>query len=59
MIIHTTAAGQISVETNGKRLVGPINQRLTYDIWAIWLGNKPISDDLKRTILDRILALAR
>ena len=33
--------------------------RLEHDIWDIWLGRKPISDDLKHHLVERIDALER
>jgi hypothetical protein len=57
--IRTTGAGQIIVETHGRKRMGPTNQRLAHDIWDIWLGAKPISSDLKKGMLDRIDTLGR
>lgn len=57
--IATTAEGQISVEAHGQKRTGPTNARLTHDIWDIWLGQKPISAGLRKTILDRIDTLGR
>jgi hypothetical protein len=57
--IRTTASGQVIVETHGRKRVGPTNQRLAHDIWDIWLGQKPISSDLKKGMLDRIDTLGR
>jgi tetratricopeptide (TPR) repeat protein len=59
VIIRTTADGQLSVESKGKNRVGPKSLRLSHDVWDIWLGNKPISADLKRSIVDRIDTLGR
>lgn len=59
LMIRTTGSGQVVVEANGKKKVGPTNVRLAHDIWDIWLGQKPISADLKRGMLDRIDTLGR
>lgn len=59
LLIATTTAGEISVTAHGQRHVGPTNQRLAHDIWDIWLGDKPISSDLKKSIVDRIDTLGR
>lgn len=59
LMIRTTGTGQVIVEANGKRKVGPTNARLAHDIWDIWLGQKPISSDLKKGMLDRIDTLGR
>jgi tetratricopeptide (TPR) repeat protein len=59
LTIRTTAQGQVIVEARGQKKFGPTNARLTHDIWDIWLGQKPISADLKRGMLDRIDTLGR
>jgi hypothetical protein len=59
VIIRTTPAGQVIVEAHGQKRQGPTNSRLAHDIWDIWLGIKPISDDLKKTLVDRIETLGR
>ena len=51
--------GQVIVEAHGQKKVGPTNARLAHDIWDIWLGQKPISADLKKGMLDRIDTLGR
>ena len=57
--IRTTGAGQVIVEAHGQKKLGPTNARLAHDIWDIWLGQKPISSDLKKGMLDRIDTLGR
>jgi tetratricopeptide (TPR) repeat protein len=59
VIIRTTTDGQIVVEAHGQKKVGPKNVRLSHDIWDIWLGLKPISADLKKTLIDRVDTLGR
>jgi tetratricopeptide (TPR) repeat protein len=59
LTIRTTAQGQVIVEARGQKRVGPTNARLAHDIWDIWLGQKPISADLKKGMLDRIDTLGR
>jgi tetratricopeptide (TPR) repeat protein len=59
LTIRTTGTGQVIVEANGKKKMGPTNARLSHDIWDIWLGQKPISADLKKGMLDRIDTLGR
>ena len=51
--------GLTIVEAHGQKKVGPTNARLAHDIWDIWLGQKPISADLKKGMLDRIDTLGR
>lgn len=59
LTIRTTGAGQVIVEAHGQKKLGPTNARLSHDIWDIWLGQKPISSDLKKGMLDRIDTLGR
>jgi tetratricopeptide (TPR) repeat protein len=59
LTIRTTGTGQVIVEARGQKKVGPTNARLAHDIWDIWLGQKPISADLKKGMLDRIDTLGR
>jgi tetratricopeptide (TPR) repeat protein len=59
LVIRTTADGQVIVEQNGKVKRGPKNQRLVHDIWDIWMGQKPINADLKKTLVDRVDTLGR
>ena len=59
LTIRTTGTGQVIVEAHGQKKVGPTNARLAHDIWDIWLGQKPISGDLKKSMLDRIDTLGR
>jgi len=59
VIIRTTTDGQVIVEAKGKKKVGPKSIKLSHDIWDIWMGGKPISADLKKTLVDRIDTLGR
>jgi tetratricopeptide (TPR) repeat protein len=59
MIIRTGQDGTITVEVDGKKKAGPTNVRLSHDLWTIWLGQKPISTDLKKTLIDRVETLGR
>jgi hypothetical protein len=59
LTIRTSADGQITVEARGQKRAGPKNVRLARDVWDIWLGGKPISADLKKSLLDRIDTLGR
>jgi hypothetical protein len=59
LTIRTTGTGQVIVEAHGQKKMGPTNARLSHDIWDIWLGQKPISADLKKGMLDRIDTLGR
>jgi tetratricopeptide (TPR) repeat protein len=59
MIIRTLADGQVIVEMHGQKRMGPKNIRLSHDIWDIWMGDKPISSDLKGKLVDRVDTLGR
>jgi tetratricopeptide (TPR) repeat protein len=59
LIIRTSADGQVIVEVHGQVKRGPKNQRLAHDIWDIWMGQKPINADLKKTLVDRVDTLGR
>lgn len=59
VLIRTSKDGDIVVEAGGQAHVGPKSPRLAHDLWAIWLGEKPIASDLKKTVLDRIETLGR
>ena len=52
-------SGEIIVEAKGQVKRGPTNLRLSHDIWDIWMGSKPISADLKKSLIDRIDTLGR
>ena len=59
VVIRSDARGQIWVDTHGQSRKGPLNQRLSHDIWAIWMGDKPISADMKKAMIDRVDSLGR
>ncbi|MSP61385.1 MAG: hypothetical protein EXR72_13770 [Myxococcales bacterium] len=60
LVIHTDPDGKVSLAMDGAPAkAGPKNLRLEYDIWNIWLGEKPISSDLKKALIERIDGLAR
>jgi tetratricopeptide (TPR) repeat protein len=57
--LHTTARGEISVTAGGQRLTGPTSPRLVLDLWNCWLGKRPVSQDLKQSLVRRITALGQ
>jgi hypothetical protein len=57
--IRTNSKGEVYVQTHGKWKQGPTNLRLSHDIWDIWMGSKPVSADLKKSLIDRIDTLGR
>ena len=38
----------------GAQKSGPHNPRLARAMWGIWLGGKPISTDMRKSLIDRI-----
>jgi tetratricopeptide (TPR) repeat protein len=59
LTIRTLVDGTVIVEAHGQKKMGPKNVRLSHDLWDIWMGSKPISADLKKTLVDRIDTLGR
>lgn len=57
MTIATTVDGLISVTTAGSRGEGPRDATLCIDLWNMWLGSKPLSVDMKQTLVERIAVL--
>ena len=57
--IRTTSKGEVFVTSKGVEKKGPTNLRLSHDIWDIWMGSKPVSPDLKKSLIDRIDTLGR
>jgi hypothetical protein len=55
--IRTSPDGQVTVTLAGKTKQGPKLPRLVKDVWAIWLGAHPISEDLKKGLVARIDSL--
>lgn len=59
MIIATGSDGLISVTTAGNRTDGPRDPTLCIDLWNMWLGSKPLSSDLKQSLVERIAVLGQ
>jgi tetratricopeptide (TPR) repeat protein len=59
MAIHTNPDGKIGIDLGGKMKWGPTNLRIAHDIWDIWLGQKPINEDLKQALISRVDTLGR
>ena len=58
LVIRTTPDGTIGVSIAGAPMKwGPKNLRIAHEVWDIWLGSKPISADLKSSLLQRVEAL--
>jgi Chalcone isomerase-like len=59
IVIHTGADGKIDVTLPGVTKHGPESGKLARSVWGIWLGQKPISADLRRALVERIDVLGR
>ncbi|PSM31883.1 chalcone isomerase family protein [Haliangium sp. UPWRP_2] len=59
MMISTSGDGLISVTTNSVRVDGPRDPTLCIDLWNMWLGGKPLSPDMKQTLVERIALLGQ
>jgi len=59
MTIATTSDGLISVTTAGNRMEGPRDPTLCIDLWNMWLGAKPLSTDMKQSLVERIAVLGQ
>jgi hypothetical protein len=59
IVLRTTADGKIEATVAGAQKSGPHNARLARAVWGIWLGQKPISADLRRGLVERIDVLGK
>jgi len=59
IVLRTTGDGKISVSVAGSKKEVGQNPRLAKAIWNIWLGAKPISGDMKKSLVERVDALGK
>lgn len=59
IVIHTFPDGRVEVTVAGAKKGGPHNPKLARAIWGIWLGPKPISTDMRKSLIDRIDVLGK
>ncbi|MSP59961.1 MAG: hypothetical protein EXR72_06400 [Myxococcales bacterium] len=57
--IRTTGDGKIEASIAGQKRALGQNPKVARAIWGIWLGAKPISTDMRKTLVDRLDALGR
>ena len=57
--IHTDEGGKITLEIAGHKKEGPQNPILCRALWDIWLGQKTISKDMQRGLVERIDELGK
>ncbi len=59
IVLATSADGKIEIKLPGDNKAGPQSPRLARAVWGIWLGEKPISADLRRALVERIDVLGK
>lgn len=52
--LATSAGGTVEVTIAGERKEAATDARLARGLWQIWLGEKPISLELRRALIDRV-----
>ncbi len=59
ILLHTSHGGAIELEIAGEKREAPTDARLQRGIWEIWLGGRPVSNELRRALIDRIEILGK
>ena len=61
IVIHTEPDGQVGVKIGSApmKMTSMKSLRVVHQIWDIWLGAKPINENLKAELMDRIETLGR
>jgi len=59
VVVRTFPDGRIEIQQGSRKTAGPHSPRLARAIWGVWLGAKPISTDMRKTLIDRIDLLGR
>jgi hypothetical protein len=57
--LRTWPDGRVAVTVAGARRDLPQSPKLARAIWSIWLGARPISTELRRSLIDRVDALGK
>jgi hypothetical protein len=57
LVVGTKTDGTIFVAVGSIKKDGPKSPTLAIDLWNLWLGNKPLSKELKQGLVERIQAL--
>jgi tetratricopeptide (TPR) repeat protein len=57
LAVGTTTEGKIFVAVGAIKKDGPQSPTLAIDLWNLWLGQKPLSKELKQGLVERIQAL--
>jgi hypothetical protein len=59
LLLRTDDAGHIDVELAGHKKSGPQSPKLARALWGVWLGDKPVSKELSRALVDKLDLLGR
>lgn len=59
IVIHTMPGGESELVIAGQKREVPTDARLQRGIWEIWLGGRPVSNELRRALVDRIEVLGK
>jgi hypothetical protein len=59
IVVRTSGDGKISVAVAGSKKDVGQSARLAKAIWNIWLGAKPISPDMRKTLVERVDAIGK
>jgi hypothetical protein len=59
LLLRTDEAGHIELELAGHKKSGPQSPKLARALWSVWLGDKPVSKELSRALVDKVDMLGR
>lgn len=59
LLFHTSADGRVELEIDGEKKPGPQNVKLVRALWGVWLGPKTVSNEMRKSLVDRIDVLGR
>jgi hypothetical protein len=59
IIVRTDDTGHIELEVAGHRKAGPQSPKLVRALWGVWLGTKPVSKELSRSLVEKLDLLGR
>jgi hypothetical protein len=59
IVLTTNGDGKITVDIAGAVKPGPSNPKLVRALWSVWLGGKPISTDMRKSLVERVDVLGR
>jgi hypothetical protein len=59
IVLHTAPDGMVDISIGGDNKGSVQNVKLARKIWAVWLGARPISKDLRQDLVNRIDELGK